>query len=151
MNGVSQQIDLDAHLKQIISFPDTSSTEGTEGVDAILAPIFRDVLAHNAGREFTEQLETFTAEKVAEIERMCNSNHQEFVGAVDKLLKARQGASGLRRQSICVPSCFILTYSARFEQGYTAIRKCPYFSHAATLGESNHTSKYRRGDRDLTG
>jgi exocyst complex component 6 len=109
MNGVSTQIDLDGHLRQIVSFPDTSSAGGSEGVDGILGPIFRDVLEHSAGREFTEQLEAFTDEKVGEIEAMCNSNHQEFVGAVEKLLKARQGASGLRRESI-LSHCFVPSY-----------------------------------------
>ena len=92
-------IDLENDVRQIVTFPDSSSS-GTEGVDAILAPIFKDVLDHDAGREFTERLDAFSAEKVAEIEKMCNSNHQEFVGAVEKLLKARKGAAGLRVQSI---------------------------------------------------
>jgi hypothetical protein len=92
-------IDLENDVRQIVSFPD-STTTGTEGVDAILAPIFRDVLDHDAGREFTARLEAFSVEKVGEIEKMCNSNHQEFVGAVEKLLKARKGASGLRLQSM---------------------------------------------------
>ena len=86
-------------MRQIVTFPD-SSTSGTEGVDAILAPIFKDVLYHDARREFIERLDVFSAEKVSEIEKMCNSNHQEFVGAVEKLLKARKGAAGLRGQSI---------------------------------------------------
>ena len=93
------EIDLENDVRQIIAFPD-SATSGTEGVDAILAPIFKDVLDHDAGRQFTARLEAFSTEKVAEIEKMCNSNHQEFVGAVEKLLKARKGASGLRLQSI---------------------------------------------------
>jgi hypothetical protein len=97
MNGEGAQLDLESHVKQIISFPDSSSS--SEGVDAILAPIFKDVLEHDAGREFTERLVAFTLDKVGEIERMCNSNHQEFVGAVEKLLKARKGAAGLRVQS----------------------------------------------------
>jgi len=91
-------IDLENDIRQIVTFPD-SSTSGTDGVDAILAPIFRDVLDHEAGRDFTERLDALSAEKVAEIEKMCNSNHQEFVGAVEKLLKARKGAAGLRVQS----------------------------------------------------
>lgn len=82
-------MDLENDVRQIVTFPDSSSS-GTEGVDAILAPIFKDVLDHDAGREFTERLDAFSAEKVAEIEKMCNSNHQEFVGAVEKLLKARK-------------------------------------------------------------
>jgi exocyst complex component 6 len=92
-------IDLENDVRQIVNYSD-SSTSGNEGVDAILAPIFKDVLDHDAGQEFTELLEAFSVEKVHEIEKMCNSNHQEFVGAVEKLLKARKGAAGLRVQSI---------------------------------------------------
>lgn len=91
-------IDLENDVRQIVTFPD-SSASGNEGVDAILAPIFKDVLDHDAGKEFIDRLEAFAAEKVAEIEKMCNSNHQEFVGAVEKLLKVRKGAAGLKTQS----------------------------------------------------
>jgi len=96
------EVDLENDVRQIIAFPD-STASGAEGVDAILAPIFKDVLDRDAGREFTTRLEAFSTEKVDEIEKMCNSNHQEFVGAVEKLLKARKGASGLRVQSIAPP------------------------------------------------
>jgi exocyst complex component 6 len=99
-------IDVENDVRQIVTFPDSSSS-GTDGVDAILAPIFKDVLDHEAGREFTERLEAFSIEKVAEIEKMCNSNHQEFVGAVEKLLKARKGAAGLRVQSTRIFSLFL--------------------------------------------
>jgi exocyst complex component 6 len=99
-------IDVENDVRQIVTFPDSSSS-GTDGVDAILAPIFKDVLDHDAGREFTERLEAFSIEKVAEIEKMCNSNHQEFVGAVEKLLKARKGAAGLRVQSTRMFSLFL--------------------------------------------
>jgi|SRR5271167_1111986 len=102
-------IDVENDVRQIVTFPDSSSS-GTDGVDAILAPIFKDVLIHDAGREFTERLEAFSIEKVAEIEKMCNSNHQEFVGAVEKLLKARKGAAGLRVQSTPIFSLFLYSH-----------------------------------------
>lgn len=92
------QKDIGSQVRLIVDFPDSSTTSG-DGVDAILAPIFKEVLEHDAGREFTDQLDAFTQEKVAEIEDMCNTNHQEFVGAVEKLLKVRKGAAGLRSES----------------------------------------------------
>jgi exocyst complex component 6 len=98
MSSSMPNIDLENDVRQIVNYAD-SSTAGNEGVDAILAPIFKDVLDHEAGRDFTQLLDEFSAEKVNEIEKMCNSNHQEFVGAVEKLLKARKGAVGLRVQS----------------------------------------------------
>ena len=93
------QVDIDSQVRLIVNFPDSSTASG-DGVDAILAPIFKEILENDAGREFTEQLDAFSLEKVSEIEEMCNTNHQEFVGAVEKLLKARKGAAGLRSESM---------------------------------------------------
>jgi exocyst complex component 6 len=123
-------IDLENDVRQIVAFPD-SSPSGTEGVDAILAPIFKDVLDHEAGREFTERLDAFSVEKVAEIEKMCNSNHQEFVGAVEKLLKARKGAAGLRVQSIHIFRHFLTGFSDRLERRPAKLWQCINISHAA--------------------
>jgi hypothetical protein len=128
MNGVGAQLDLESHVKQIISFPDSSSS--SEGVDAILAPIFKDVLEHDAGRKFTERLDAFTLEKVGEIEKMCNSNHQEFVGAVEKLLKARKGAAGLKVQSERLVM-WLLTFSARSKRRPSEVGTRVDLSHEA--------------------
>ena len=100
MNGVTTQLDIENHVLHIVNFPDSSSTGSSEAVDTILAPIFKEVLEHDAGGQFTDRLEAFNVEKIAEIERMCNSNHQEFVAAVDKLLMARKSALGLKSQSM---------------------------------------------------
>jgi hypothetical protein len=70
-------IDLENDVRQIVSFPG-STKSGTEGVDTILAPIFKDALDHDAGREFPTQLESFSTEMVGKIENMCNSNPQKF-------------------------------------------------------------------------
>jgi exocyst complex component 6 len=99
MNGASTQLDLENHIRQIVNFPDSSSTGNSEAVDAILGPIFKDVLGHDVSEEFMDRLEAFNVDKIRQIEKMCNANHQEFVDAVDKLLMARKGAVGLRAQS----------------------------------------------------
>jgi hypothetical protein len=96
---MTSQLDLEGYIRQIVNFPDSATAGSTEGVDAILAPIFKDILQNDAGPPFTQLLDSFTTAKVAEIEKMCSSNHQEFVAAVEKLLKARKGAAGLRVQS----------------------------------------------------
>ena len=124
--------DIQNDVRQIVTFSDSSSS-GTEGVDAILAPIFKDVIDHRAGREFTDLLDTFTAEKVDEIEKMCNANHEEFVGAVEKLLKARKGAAGLRMQSNPMHSghhC-LFPSSDRSEHRPTAVGEWINVGHAA--------------------
>jgi exocyst complex component 6 len=143
-------IDLENDIRQIVTFPD-SSTSGTDGVDAILAPIFRDVLDHDAGREFTERLDALSAEKVAEIERMCNSNHQEFVGAVEKLLKARKGAAGLRVQSNVSGAPFSKCASDGTEWRHAKIRECLDGGYAAANRSSNNIGEYRRSNRYIEG
>jgi hypothetical protein len=144
-------IDLENDIRQIVTFPD-SSTSGTDGVDAILAPIFRDVLDHEAGREFTERLDALSAEKVAEIEKMCNSNHQEFVGAVEKLLKARKGAAGLRVQSNVPGAHFSnLCASDGTERRHAKVRECLDGGYAAANRSSNNIGEYRRRDRYIEG
>ena len=144
-------IDIENDIRQIVTFPD-SSTSGTDGVDAILAPIFRDVLDHEAGREFTERLDALSAEKVAEIEKMCNSNHQEFVGAVEKLLKARKGAAGLRVQSN-VPGAHFSNSCASdgTERRHAKVRECVDGGYAAANRSSNNIGEYRRSDRYIEG
>ena len=99
---MASQLDLEGYVRQIVNFPDSATAGSTEGVDAILAPTFKDILQNDAGPDFTRLLDSFTTEKEAEIEKMCNSNHEEFVGAVEKLLKARKGAAGLRVQSTSI-------------------------------------------------
>ncbi|RCH83819.1 hypothetical protein CU098_000044, partial [Rhizopus stolonifer] len=47
---------------------------------------------------FLDALDALIRKKDGEIERMCNSHYQEFVHAVDQLLKVRQGSIELRRK-----------------------------------------------------
>lgn len=53
--------------------------------------------ATEQGREglLMEELDRFAQEREAEIERMCNSNHQDFVQSVNQLLNARKGTVDL--------------------------------------------------------
>ncbi|ORZ09939.1 exocyst complex subunit Sec15-like-domain-containing protein [Absidia repens] len=46
--------------------------------------------------ETLEQLDKYIRKKDGEIERMCNAHYQEFVHAVDQLLKVRQGSITLK-------------------------------------------------------
>ena len=42
-----------------------------------------------------QSLSQFSDDRESEIERICNTNHQEFTTSVNQLLKVREGASGL--------------------------------------------------------
>ncbi|CAG8470214.1 2035_t:CDS:2, partial [Scutellospora calospora] len=65
-----------------------------------LGPIIKSIYDTGRQEAFLEQLSTFVRKKEGEIERMCNSNYQEFVHSVDQLLKVRQGTVNLKNKII---------------------------------------------------
>ncbi|CAG8464408.1 17265_t:CDS:10 [Cetraspora pellucida] len=65
-----------------------------------LGPIIKSIYDTERQEAFLEQLATFVRKKEGEIERMCNSNYQEFVHSVDQLLKVRQGTVNLKNKII---------------------------------------------------
>ncbi|CAG8746614.1 22863_t:CDS:2, partial [Racocetra persica] len=65
-----------------------------------LGPIIKSIYDTERQEVFLEQLATFVRKKEGEIERMCNSNYQEFVHSVDQLLKVRQGTVNLKNKII---------------------------------------------------
>jgi len=54
----------------------------------------------NKNAEFLEQLDAFIKRKENEIERVCNVHYQEFIQAIDQLLKVRVGAENLKNKII---------------------------------------------------
>jgi len=54
----------------------------------------------NKNAEFLEQLNTFIKRKENEIERVCNVHYQEFIQAIDQLLKVRVGAEKLKNKIV---------------------------------------------------
>ncbi|CAG8491482.1 5716_t:CDS:10, partial [Ambispora leptoticha] len=65
-----------------------------------LGPIIKSIYDNGRQEAFLEQLTVFVRKKEGEIERMCNSNYQEFVHSVDQLLKVRQGTVNLKNKII---------------------------------------------------
>lgn len=65
-----------------------------------LGPIIKSIYDTGRQEAFLEQLATFVRKKEGEIERMCNSNYQEFVQSVDQLLKVRQETVNLKNKII---------------------------------------------------
>ncbi|CAG8459120.1 4894_t:CDS:10 [Paraglomus occultum] len=65
-----------------------------------LGPIIKSIYDSGRQEAFLDQLTAFERKKEGEIERMCNSNYQEFVQSVDQLLKVRQGTVNLKNKII---------------------------------------------------
>ncbi|KAI9349411.1 exocyst complex subunit Sec15-like-domain-containing protein [Pilaira anomala] len=63
-----------------------------------LGPVIKSITSTGKQAAFLEALDALIRKKDGEIERMCNSHYQEFVHAVDQLLKVRQGSVELRRK-----------------------------------------------------
>lgn len=63
-----------------------------------LGPIIKTIYETGRQDEFLGQLAAFVGNKETEIEKMCNANYQEFVHAVDQLLKVRQGTVSLKNR-----------------------------------------------------
>ncbi|GAA5800179.1 hypothetical protein HPULCUR_005604 [Helicostylum pulchrum] len=63
-----------------------------------LGPVIKNITSTGKQAAFLDALDALIRKKDGEIERMCNSHYQEFVHAVDQLLKVRQGSVELRRK-----------------------------------------------------
>ncbi|KAF3211540.1 hypothetical protein TWF679_006347 [Orbilia oligospora] len=78
----------DAHLVQVIRQCMLSSTD-TEYFD-LLIPAIKDACVQQREDGLMMALERFAEDKEAEIEQMCNENHQPFVQSVEQVLKVRE-------------------------------------------------------------
>ena len=63
-----------------------------------LIPAIRKATAVNGTSHLVQSLGRLAEQRESEIERMCNTNHQEFVTSVDELLRAREGTGKLTSQ-----------------------------------------------------
>lgn len=80
-------------IQQLVLVSD--ATNDAENLEH-LGPTIKDVYRNNKMKPFLDQLGIFIRRKEMEIEKMCNSNYQEFVQSVDRLLKVRQGTVDLK-------------------------------------------------------
>lgn len=55
----------------------------------------RDIRRADKATKLVRALDSLSASREAEIEKMCNSNHQEFVSSVNALLRVREGTMNL--------------------------------------------------------
>ncbi|EXJ86497.1 hypothetical protein A1O3_03448 [Capronia epimyces CBS 606.96] len=84
--------DTSSVLQQIV----TSSSEA-DTLDQLI-PYIKDYSYGNKTSHLLGQLADLAAEREAEIERQCNSNHQEFVKSVNQLLRIREGTVTLTNE-----------------------------------------------------
>lgn len=75
-------------MQIIISPPDTDYLDQ-------LIPSIRDYSVGNRTSQLLQSLSRFSNDKEAEIETICNTNHQEFVTSVNQLLRIREGTVSL--------------------------------------------------------
>ncbi|KAF9185313.1 hypothetical protein BGZ51_002737 [Haplosporangium sp. Z 767] len=80
-------------IQQLVLVSD--ATNDAENLEH-LGPTMKEVYRNNKMKPFLDQLSQFIRRKEVEIEKMCNSNYQEFVHSVDRLLKVRQGTVDLK-------------------------------------------------------
>ncbi|KAG0012615.1 hypothetical protein BGZ80_011625 [Entomortierella chlamydospora] len=80
-------------IQQLVLVSD--ATNDAENLEH-LGPTMKDVYRNDKMKPFLDQLGKFIRRKEMEIEKMCNSNYQEFVQSVDRLLKVRQGTVDLK-------------------------------------------------------
>ncbi|KAJ5107555.1 hypothetical protein N7456_004230 [Penicillium angulare] len=76
-------------LNQIIISP-----SDTDYLDQLI-PSIREYSVGNRTPQLLQSLSRFASDKEAEIEGICNTNHQEFVSSVNSLLRIREGTVSL--------------------------------------------------------
>ena len=70
------------------------SPSDTESLNHLL-PAIQDACAQGRSQQLLSSLTDYSVDRDAEIERICNSNHQGFVKSVNQMLRVRDGASNL--------------------------------------------------------
>ncbi|KAF2142852.1 uncharacterized protein K452DRAFT_248391 [Aplosporella prunicola CBS 121167] len=89
-SAIDSADDLAAAIQQI-----TLSNTDADYIDQ-LAPLLKDARQNdNRASHIVQALNHISAERESDIERMCNTNHQEFVNSVNQLLRVREGTVNL--------------------------------------------------------
>ena len=67
-----------------------------------LLPAIKDASSGGQGQQLLQSLTQYSANREAEIERICNTNHQGFVSSVNQLLHVRDGTIGLTSEILAL-------------------------------------------------
>ncbi|KAK4939116.1 Rab GTPase-binding exocyst subunit S15 [Elasticomyces elasticus] len=82
---VEPHADLTAAVQQILL-----SSSGSDYVDQLI-PVMKDLRTSDRAAHLIQALNHVSSDRDAEIERICNTNHQEFVASVNQLQRVREG------------------------------------------------------------
>jgi exocyst complex component 6 len=74
-----------------------NSSSEADYVDQLI-PLLRDAAYGNKLSRLLGNLSDYAADREADIERQCNTNHQEFVNSVNQLLRIREGTVNLTNE-----------------------------------------------------
>lgn len=66
------------------------SSSETDYIDQLI-PVMRDVRNSDRASHLIQALNQVSSDREAEIERICNTNHQEFINSVNQLQRVREG------------------------------------------------------------
>ena len=81
-----------------------------------LLPAIKDASKGGQGPRLLQCLTQYSANREAEIERICNTNHQGFVGSVTQLLHVRDGIIGLTSEVLALNQSIQLSTEKLAEQ-----------------------------------
>ncbi|KAI9769302.1 MAG: hypothetical protein M1835_006726 [Candelina submexicana] len=87
----------------------------------LLIPAIKGASSTNQAARLVESLSQFSEDREAEIERMCNTNHQEFVTSVNQLLGIRQGTVKLTSEILALNQSIQLSTEKLAQQKRTLV------------------------------
>ncbi|KAL9931476.1 hypothetical protein V8E36_009641 [Tilletia maclaganii] len=87
-------VSLEVQLQQLTMFSDLDVD--SENLEQMLGPMIKDLDQAGQQDAFLRTLRSFVSDKEREIQAVCDSNHQDFVSSVDKLLNVRHGTLSLK-------------------------------------------------------
>lgn len=88
-SAIDHRRELEYAVQQIIQSPSDNEYFNQ------LLPAIKDASKGGQGQRLLQSLAQYSANREAEIERICNTNHQGFVSSVNQLLHVREGTVNL--------------------------------------------------------
>ncbi|KAE8145547.1 exocyst complex subunit Sec15-like-domain-containing protein [Aspergillus avenaceus] len=116
-------------LNQIIISP-----SDTDYLDQLI-PSIKEYSVGNRTSQLLQSLSNFAGDKEAEIETICNTNHQEFVSSVNQLLRIREGTVSLTSEILDLNQSIQASTERLAEQKKALVESR---SHRQNIDETSH-------------